>query len=497
MLNDDAPISSASDNKITERVELPAARQDAGGIGVAEAAAGVDHATSPAQFVAAMAALKQWSGFTYRQLQRRAQQAGDVLPHSTAAAALTRTTLPREDVVAAFVRACGGDESSVARWLATRKRISATAVHGTAKPAQPTTGSDEPAPLGPALAAQPVPGQVPTRPELDPAAVQSKPDPAAAPPELDPAAVQPKPDPATTQPKPDQAATQPEPEPATAQPEPDLAAAPPDERLPESPAIVEPPVAVEVVRSAPELTADWLPEGDWPESDLLGPGQPRTQSALNNAVSDQDRGSWTGIHRYDPAVEVPRPAGIRWLIPPIAYRTGWAARVLSGLLVLLLMVVATAITVGFVRDQGSDRTSSPSIGVSEAADSDTDDLGTDPDSGTVSTGPSTQPGDKPTESTATKAPAPSTSVVPAPAASNPVVPGMTGQPGPVVKDSRTAPATRTTTTTAAATSPASGPNPGSGGGGGGGKPPVCTGLVCTVGPTSGTTPPDCTRGCVG
>ncbi|UWP81587.1 hypothetical protein [Dactylosporangium fulvum] len=405
-----------------------------------------------------MAALKQWSGLTYRQLQRRAQQAGDVLPHSTAAAALTRTTLPREDVVAAFVRACGGDESSVARWLATRKRIAAATVQGTAEPTQPTTDSDGPVPLAPALAAQLVSGRVPTPPELDPAA---------------------------TQPKPDLAATQPEPDPAAAQP---------DERLTESPAIVEPPIGVEVVRSAaPELTADRLPEsdwseGDWSESDLLGPDQPRTRSALNNAVAEQDRGSWTGIHRYDPAVEVPRPAGIRWLIPPIAYRTGWAARVLSGVLVLLLMVVATAITVGFVRGHGSDRTSSPSISVSETADPDTDDLGTDPDSGPVSTGPTTPPGANRTESTATTAPAPSTSVVP-----TPVVPGTTGQPGPVVKESRTGPAAQPTTTTATTTSPTSGPNPGSGGG----KPPVCTGLVCTVGPTSTTTPPDCTRGCVG
>lgn len=41
----------------------------------------------------------------------------------------------------------------------------------------------------------------------------------------------------------------------------------------------------------------------------------------------------------EPAVEVPR-AGLRWLVSPIMYRTGWATRVLSAGLVVLLVFVA-------------------------------------------------------------------------------------------------------------------------------------------------------------
>ena len=80
-------------------------------------------AQSAADFVAAMRRLKAWSGLSYRQLAKRAAAAGDYLPHSTTAAALGRDTLPREDVVAAFVRACGCDAETVDTWLTSRRRV--------------------------------------------------------------------------------------------------------------------------------------------------------------------------------------------------------------------------------------------------------------------------------------------------------------------------------------------------------------------------------------
>jgi hypothetical protein len=80
-------------------------------------------AATPAEFVAAMRGLKEWSGLTYRQLSARAEQAGDFLPHSTLASVLARNTLPREDVVAGLVRACGGDDEAVADWLLARHGI--------------------------------------------------------------------------------------------------------------------------------------------------------------------------------------------------------------------------------------------------------------------------------------------------------------------------------------------------------------------------------------
>jgi ferric-dicitrate binding protein FerR (iron transport regulator) len=60
--------------------------------------------------------LKAWSGLSFRQLQRRASAAGDVLPSSTASTMLGKNRLPRHEVLVAFVRACGLDEEQVRAW---------------------------------------------------------------------------------------------------------------------------------------------------------------------------------------------------------------------------------------------------------------------------------------------------------------------------------------------------------------------------------------------
>lgn len=70
-----------------------------------------------------MRALKTAAHVGFRTLETRAEAAGDVLPKSTLVAVLGRDTLPREEVVAAFVRACGLDEEAVERWLLVRRRI--------------------------------------------------------------------------------------------------------------------------------------------------------------------------------------------------------------------------------------------------------------------------------------------------------------------------------------------------------------------------------------
>ncbi|WP_282792280.1 hypothetical protein [Streptomyces sp. CC224B] len=76
--------------------------------------------TDAAAFVAELRRLKAWSGLSYRQLERRAAQAGHWLPYSTAATMLGRDRLPRAELVAAFVAACGlrGDEAEA--WLDAR-----------------------------------------------------------------------------------------------------------------------------------------------------------------------------------------------------------------------------------------------------------------------------------------------------------------------------------------------------------------------------------------
>jgi hypothetical protein len=84
-----------------------------------------DHVTTPAEFMGALRNLRAWANLTYRELESRATQAGDRLPRGTIASAMSRGVMPREQTIAAFVRACGGDRSAVDVWVATRKRIAA------------------------------------------------------------------------------------------------------------------------------------------------------------------------------------------------------------------------------------------------------------------------------------------------------------------------------------------------------------------------------------
>ncbi|WP_199561923.1 ATP-binding protein [Micromonospora deserti] len=67
--------------------------------------------------------MKSLSGLSYRALERRARKAGDQLPASTVASALNRASLPSEEVVAALVRACGGDPVAVGEWVEARRAL--------------------------------------------------------------------------------------------------------------------------------------------------------------------------------------------------------------------------------------------------------------------------------------------------------------------------------------------------------------------------------------
>ncbi|MFE7216691.1 hypothetical protein ACFY0A_38615 [Streptomyces sp. NPDC001698] len=70
-----------------------------------------------------MRQLRRWADLSYRQLERNATDAGDVLPRATISAALGRDELPREELLAAYVRACG-DDDTVSAWLEARRRLS-------------------------------------------------------------------------------------------------------------------------------------------------------------------------------------------------------------------------------------------------------------------------------------------------------------------------------------------------------------------------------------
>ncbi|MEU7239892.1 hypothetical protein ACI2L4_12635 [Streptomyces sparsogenes] len=109
-------------------------------------------ARTAAEFVAAMRHLRIWADLSYRQLERNAEAAGDVLPRATIAGALSRDDLPREQLLAAFVRACGGDAETVAVWLAARRHLSIAA------PAPAAAATSE---ADPALTSGPTPDPAP------------------------------------------------------------------------------------------------------------------------------------------------------------------------------------------------------------------------------------------------------------------------------------------------------------------------------------------------
>ncbi|MFJ6016418.1 helix-turn-helix domain-containing protein [Streptomyces sp. NPDC092952] len=120
-------------------------------------------ARDASEFAALLRALKDASGLTFRELAQRAEAAGDVLPRSTIANMLARNSVPREELLAAFVRACGPGPDGVRDWLAVRAELAAHG-HRTATGDAPAAPAGEP-PAG-ALSGEPptVPLPVPAAP---------------------------------------------------------------------------------------------------------------------------------------------------------------------------------------------------------------------------------------------------------------------------------------------------------------------------------------------
>ncbi|MER7763312.1 helix-turn-helix domain-containing protein [Streptomyces sp. NPDC097619] len=102
------------------------------------------------EFIDLMRALKERSGFTYRQLEERAAARGEVLARSTLAGVLGGRTLPRPELLAVFVRACGDGERT-GEWLQAWGRLAGAAAEPPAGPA--VTAATDPAPVPPAAPA--------------------------------------------------------------------------------------------------------------------------------------------------------------------------------------------------------------------------------------------------------------------------------------------------------------------------------------------------------
>ncbi|MEU9956186.1 XRE family transcriptional regulator [Streptomyces sp. NPDC050982] len=83
-----------------------------------------------AEFAARLRRLKDRSGLSYRQLEERAAERGEVLPRSTLADVLRHDALPRPEMLTAFLNACGAGHEAEA-WLAARNRIAETEPPGT------------------------------------------------------------------------------------------------------------------------------------------------------------------------------------------------------------------------------------------------------------------------------------------------------------------------------------------------------------------------------
>ncbi|MFG2048476.1 helix-turn-helix domain-containing protein [Micromonospora sp. NPDC048935] len=325
-------------------------------------------AGSAAEFVAQMRALRQWSGLTIRQVSKRARDAGDVLPHSTLNTALGRANLPRETLVAAFVRACGGDQATVAHWVAARKALAAAtagqpepvAVAVAADPGMADADSfvDESRvrpPWGLLDAVPPLPAELASEPGwgLDgptpPAAeiADRTGDPAAGGQPVAATSGAGQPVVADARGAADQlvavaagigashgsVATGPSPVGEGGR-------APGDESAPSR----EPDPA----GGRPEPAADEsTPTEDRPVRPLLYADGP-----LATAVKGRRNSAWSGLHRKraPDADAAAAPLRLRDFVPPLAFRFGRPTRALLGVLVLLLIVVAGGMVIQTLRD---------------------------------------------------------------------------------------------------------------------------------------------------
>ncbi|MFI2239883.1 helix-turn-helix domain-containing protein [Streptomyces chrestomyceticus] len=107
-----------------------------------------------AEFLAMLRELKERRGLTYRQLEQRAAEQGEVLARSTLADVLSGRRLPRPEVLSVFVRACGESRDRASAWLDARADVAARS----------RTAKSEPAPAGSAATEQ-TPPQAAAAPE--------------------------------------------------------------------------------------------------------------------------------------------------------------------------------------------------------------------------------------------------------------------------------------------------------------------------------------------
>jgi Ricin-type beta-trefoil lectin domain-like len=105
-------------------------------------------ARTPAEYVALLRQVRDRSGLSYRRIQRRAEAAGETLPASTLATMLGRSTLPREELVIALLRACGAAPDEIDRWVEARRDIASNTAVPPSNAATPPSNGTVPASNG-------------------------------------------------------------------------------------------------------------------------------------------------------------------------------------------------------------------------------------------------------------------------------------------------------------------------------------------------------------
>jgi tetratricopeptide (TPR) repeat protein len=78
---------------------------------------------SPAAFVALLNEVRVSAGLSYRDISRRARQAGQALPSSTVWNILAKPLLPRAETLTVYLAACGLGPAEIEDWQATRTRL--------------------------------------------------------------------------------------------------------------------------------------------------------------------------------------------------------------------------------------------------------------------------------------------------------------------------------------------------------------------------------------
>uniref|UniRef100_UPI003F497EB0 helix-turn-helix domain-containing protein n=1 Tax=Sphaerisporangium sp. CA-236357 TaxID=3240030 RepID=UPI003F497EB0 len=125
---------TAAVNKVRPAVEVPRQIEDAAGYSYKPDPL---TATTPGELVDRMRQFRIWAGEP--SLRTLAQRSGGAFAASTLCKVLNGERLPGQDLIEAFIRACGGSEEDVQRWVTVRRGLRVPPAKAKARPMAPVT----------------------------------------------------------------------------------------------------------------------------------------------------------------------------------------------------------------------------------------------------------------------------------------------------------------------------------------------------------------------